>query len=284
MKTKWLIALQYLLPQWLFTRSLAWLADLSAPRWRRIKNILIKGFVRHYQINLSEAESETPEGYISFNHFFVRRLKPNARPLAPALIISPVDGSISQIGHIENEQLIQAKGIYYKTEKLVTDADLSIKFKEGHFATLYLAPYDYHRVHMPIEGKLIQTIYVPGKLFSVNHLTAQNVINLFANNERLICEFNTDLGSMLVIFIGALGVGGIHTKWAGHEKRTHSKRTISYADQPILFKQGEEIGYFKFGSTIILMFQKNKIAWKTLSLQQTIRMGEALANPFCTGS
>jgi phosphatidylserine decarboxylase len=271
------IALQHLCPQIFLTRLLSYVMNCAKPLW--LKNSLIHWLIRRYKIDMSLAANPNIETYPTFNDFFIRALKPECRPLAPTGLLSPVDACISQIGSIHGEQLIQAKGISYTlSDLLAQQTDLVEKFRNGLFTTLYLAPKDYHRVHMPITGKLLQTIYVPGQLFSVNQITAENVVNLFARNERLICEFETEIGNVVMIFVGALFVAGIHTTWAGDIQRSKEIVTTDYRDKSIVLERGAEVGYFKFGSTVILLLPAGKVEWeKSLQANQAIVMGQAIA-------
>jgi phosphatidylserine decarboxylase len=270
------IALQYLLPQRWLTILAAKVMNWSRPVW--LKRFLIEWFIHHYKVDMSSAVHSHIDLYFNFNNFFIRALKQGARPLAEAKIISPVDGAISQIGSIKEGTLIQAKGISYTVEDLLTLESQRVNyFNKGLFATLYLAPKDYHRVHMPIKGKLLQTIYVPGDLFSVNQMTAENVVNLFARNERLVCEFETELGKIAMIFVGAMFVAGIHTQWAGDIKRGKKICVTDYCDQNIVLEQGDEAGYFKFGSTVILLLPESSTSWDIkLKAGNSIMMGQKL--------
>jgi phosphatidylserine decarboxylase len=270
------IALQYLLPQRWLTILLSRLMNVSRPVW--LKRSLIEWFVHHYKVDISLAVHPHIDLYFTFNNFFIRALKPGARPLAEATVVSPVDGTISQIGKIEQGVLIQAKGLTYTVEDLLTvESELVSYFKKGLFTTLYLSPRDYHRVHMPLTGKLIQMIYVPGDLFSVNQMTAANVVNLFARNERLVCEFETAIGRVALVFVGALFVAGIHTKWAGDIKRAKQITVTDYREHNITLEQGTEIGYFKFGSTVILLLPDTSGHWdETLKAGNSILMGQTL--------
>jgi phosphatidylserine decarboxylase len=278
MSTKTFIAFQYLLPQRWLTVVLSHLMNVKKPLW--FKSLLIQWFIKQYKIDPSMAANTDLASYPSFNDFFIRTLKSESRPLANTKIMSPVDGTISQIGIIQTGTLIQAKGITYTVEDLLTpQSQLAFHFQTGLFTTLYLAPKDYHRVHMPLAGRLIQTIYVPGNLFSVNQITAENVVNLFARNERLICEFETEIGRVVMIFVGALFVAGIHTTWSSDVKRSKEIVITDYREKNIVLEKGAEAGYFKFGSTIILLLPENQVAWdKPLTAGQAIVMGQALSN------
>src|SRR5690606_24991155 len=212
---QWLfIVFQYLVPQHLLSRLVGKIAASELP-W--IKNPFIDWFSRRYQVDMSEAADPEPRNYPSFNAFFTRALKAGARPLDsdPDSIVSPADGAISQLGAIEAGRIFQAKGQTYTTAELLGDTDMAALFDGGVFATVYLSPRDYHRVHMPVSGRLLRTLYVPGDLFSVNQTTAENVPRLFARNERLVCLFDTECGPMAVVLVGAMIVAGIDTVWAG---------------------------------------------------------------------
>ncbi len=276
-KTRLFIALQHALPQVWLTRLFSRITQSSKSPW--LKRRLINWLIRRYKIDLSLMANPDLESYTTFNEFFIRQLHEAARPIAPEGIISPVDGTISQIGEIKLGRLIQAKGVDYALKDLLAgDAKLTEALLGGKFTTLYLAPKDYHRVHMPLTGKLLKTIYVPGRLFSVNAVTAQNVKNLFARNERLICEFATERGKMIMIFVGAMFVAGIHTSWAGDIKRGKEIVVTDYSSEDISLERAAEAGYFKFGSTIILLFPAHTIEWEAaLSAGQTIVMGQKIA-------
>lgn len=270
--------IQHVLPQHLLSRLVAFLANCKI---RPIKNFLIKLFIQYYKIDLNIAISSDVNDYPSFNHFFTRALKPGARPIVNGTdnVASPADGSISQNGKITENKLFQAKGADYSLAKLLGDEGNTHYFEQGHFLTIYLAPKDYHRVHMPVTGKLVKTIYIPGKLFSVNDVSVRHVPELFCRNERLICFFETSAGTMAMILVGALLVAGIETVWSGVVTPNLSCQKIieSYEDKNIVLQKGQEMGRFQFGSTVILLWGSNSI--KTLACQerQDIRMGELIA-------
>lgn len=273
---------QYVVPQHLLSRAIGKLAETKTPM---LKNPLIKQFINRFDVDLSEAVEQDPEAFENFNAFFTRELKDGARPICDeqGSIACPADGAISQIGKIEQGQLLQAKGQHYSVEALVGgDAELAKAFDGGEFATIYLSPRDYHRVHMPYGGKLVKTIYVPGKLFSVNNTTAENVSNLFARNERLVCVFETDLGPMVVILVGAMIVAGIETVWAGEVapvKPRLAARDFVTPQEPIELAKGDELGRFKLGSTAIVLFGKDTIEWdEDFSHGDPTRMGEQLGS------
>lgn len=274
------IILQFLLPKHLLSRLVAHLAE-SKIGW--LKNILIRLAIDVFGINMSEAISENPEDYASFNDFFTRELRPGIRPIEKAknILCSPCDGLISQSGPILNSKLIQAKGHDYQLiDLLAGKKSLSNQFENGQFATIYLSPKDYHRIHMPCDGELSSSIYVPGELFSVNKVTANNIDRLFARNERLINIFQTDKGPVAVILVGAMLVAGIETVWGGQiapPKEAISTFESSIPEKVKLLK-GEELGRFKFGSTVILLFPEGMSEWEDyISPDLSIKMGESIA-------
>lgn len=277
MKIHLFILLQRLLPQQLLSRLTGKLASWHAPRWFLLP--LLQRFVKKYQVDMSLAENPALDSFKSFNQFFTRQLKDGVRPIGTG-VVSPADGTISEIGSIEQQQILQAKARHYSLQQLLAgDSALTQAFTNGAFATIYLSPRDYHRVHMPVAGKLLQSIYVPGKLFSVNPTTVNNIDGVFARNERLINIFDTDQGKMAVILVGAMLVAGINTCWQGKVAPGHSRKvqTWDYQQQDITIAQGGEVGYFSFGSTVILLFEKDKIAWQnTLGAGTTLQMGESI--------
>jgi phosphatidylserine decarboxylase len=218
---------------------------------------VIQRFIARYGVDMSEAAEPDPAAYASFNAFFTRALKPGVRPLADADWICPVDGAISQIGAIEGGQIFQAKGHHYSATALVGgDAQLASQFSDGHFATIYLSPRDYHRIHMPCAGRLRRMIYVPGALFSVNPVTARGVPGLFARNERVVCVFDTAYGPMVLVLVGATIVGSMGTVWHGivNPPRPGRIQEWRYDDQPVELAQGEEMGRFQLGSTVVMLW------------------------------
>jgi len=249
------VGLQYLLPK----QALTALAGAVA-RWRggAVTTILIRWFVGRYGVDLSEAADSNPESYPTFNDFFTRALARSVRPLAPAALVCPVDGAISQFGAIQGERIFQAKGHDYTASALLGgDAALAARFHGGHFATLYLSPRDYHRIHMPCNGRLLRMTHVPGALFSVNPATARGVPGLFARNERVVCVFEGDDGAPFVmVLVGATIVGSMATVWHGvvNPPRPGRPREWSYAGQEIVLRQGDEMGRFLLGSTVVLLF------------------------------
>ena len=242
---------------------------------------LIRWFIARYGVDMSEALDPDPASYATFNDFFTRALKPGARPLAAAELICPVDGAISQFGSIDRDQIFQAKGHHYTTTALVGgDATLAARFEGGLFATLYLSPRDYHRIHMPCDGTLTRMIHVPGDLFSVNPTTARGVPGLFARNERVVCVFDSAHGPFVLTMVGATIVGSMATVWHGvvNPPRGSQVREWRYADQEVVLKQGDEMGRFLLGSTVVLLFPKGPLqfnpAWQPGG---SIRLGEPMA-------
>tara|TARA_R110002110_G_scaffold405241_1_gene624223 strand:- start:56734 stop:57522 length:789 start_codon:yes stop_codon:yes gene_type:complete len=258
---------------------MGWLACQTQPVW--LKNWVIARFIKHYDVNMSEAAEPDHERYDSFNAFFTRALCEGARPVADAGIVCPADGAISQLGDIHQGLLFQAKGRYFSaTELLGGDEDRARQFAEGKFATIYLSPRDYHRVHMPLAGRLLATCYVPGQLFSVNGVTADNVDRLFARNERLVCYFDTPAGPMAMVLVGAMIVAGIETVWSGQvAPPPKTLQFTNYVDlpQPVSLDKAQEMGRFQLGSTVILLFPKGSMAWEEqYSAGSRTRLGEAL--------
>ena len=251
------ILFQYLLPQHLLSRLVGKFAES-----RRLRLPLIRAFIRRYKVDMNQAKVQDIEEFENFNAFFTRELLEGARPISevPGAIISPADGAVSQLGNITDGLLLQAKGRFYSCESLLAnDTQMAGLFNEGRFATIYLSPRDYHRVHMPFAGVLQKTVYVPGKLFSVDHLTTESVPDLFARNERLICLFQTELGPMAVILVGAMIVAGIDTVWSGQvcpAPGNGSIRSLDYGAQApaVELAKGAELGRFRLGSTAIVLF------------------------------
>ncbi|MBB3167234.1 archaetidylserine decarboxylase [Simiduia aestuariiviva] len=263
MSPKLFASLQYLIPQHALSRAAGWLAETPIP-W--IKDPFTRWFVDRYDVNMSEALEEDPTRYACFNDFFTRALKPGMRPIDTDSdsIVSPADGAISQLGDVELGRVFQAKGQDYSlTELLGGDPEAAQPFMGGKFATVYLSPKDYHRVHMPLAGKLIEMVYVPGDLFSVNEATADEVPRLFARNERLVCFFETDAGPMALVLVGAMIVAAIETVWAGQVTpyRRAIRRTRYDTQQTVALKKGEEMGRFKLGSTAIVVFGPGVMNW-----------------------
>ncbi|WP_397378604.1 archaetidylserine decarboxylase [Pseudomonas sp.] len=284
MKDRLFILSQYLLPHHLLSRLIGCAAECKAA-W--FKNRLIGWFAKQYQVNMSEAQVEDLSAFAHFNDFFTRALKEGARPLdgTPNAVLCPADGAVSQLGKIEQGRVFQAKGHSYSViELLGGDSQRAAAFMGGDFATIYLSPKDYHRVHMPLTGTLREMVYVPGRLFSVNQTTAENVPELFARNERVVCLFDTERGPMAVVLVGAMIVASIETVWAGlvtPPKRT--LKTFNYdeaARAPITLDKGAEMGRFKLGSTAIVLFGPDQVQWAdTLTANSPVQMGQRLGDP-----
>lgn len=275
------VFLQSITPQHLISRLAGWLANCETP-W--LKNRLIHSFMKHYPIDLSEAEIEQPEAFKTFNEFFTRTLKPGARVITrePNAIACPVDGDVAQIGYLKQNLLLQAKEQYFTLESLLGgDNQLAEAFYDGAYATLYLAPHHYHRVHMPFNGRLVKTLFIPGRLFSVNQMTANLVPNLYARNERLVTVFETTIGPMAVIFIGAMIVGSIQPIWLPNPIKSR-RPLVSTPSRALALVMGDELGQFKLGSTVICLFGPNAIKWcETLMPQQSIQVGQLIGS-ICT--
>lgn len=267
---------QFCMPKRTMTQLAGKLANLSSPR---LKNTLIRYFIKKYGVNMAEAREENPEAYRTFNDFFIRTLKPSCRPLARADIVSPVDGSVSEYGSIERGQILQAKGHRYRLQSLLACEPAECNpFLQGQFATLYLSPKDYHRIHMPMTGTLIETRYVPGRLFSVQPTTARIIPDLFARNERLVTLFETPTGPMAIVLVGATIVGSMGTVWDKTIPRSENILRTSFTQQPITLQQGEEMGHFKLGSTVIVLLPETMpVQWLlTGNPSETVRYGQAL--------
>ena len=274
------VLLQHLLPK---QRLTTFAGRIAGAQGGSMTTRLIGWFVGKYGVDMSEAENAEIGSYKSFNDFFTRPLRAGARPLADADFVCPVDGAISQFGAIDDHHILQAKGHRFTTTELVGgDRALAAQFRHGSFANLYLSPKDYHRLHMPCDGKLMRMIYVPGALFSVNPVTARGVPNLFARNERVVCVFESpEHGPFVMVLVGATIVGSMTTVWHGvvNPKRTNKVSEWSYADQAILLKKGEEMGRFLLGSTIVMLFRQNTIAFnKEWAPERPVRLGEAMGN------
>jgi phosphatidylserine decarboxylase len=271
------VLLQYILPK----QALTVLAGIVAgARGGALTTRLITWFVGRYKVNMNEAANPDLGSYATFNDFFTRALRSDARPLVQADFICPVDGAISQFGKIEQDQLFQAKGHSYSSTALVGgDAKLAAQFQDGTFATLYLSPRDYHRIHMPCDGRLTRMIYVPGDLFSVNPVTARGVPGLFARNERVVCVFESAHGPFVLTLVGATIVGSMATVWHGlvNPPRSRVVREWNYDAQQVTLKKGEEMGRFLLGSTVVMLFPKETLVfnpdWKPT---QGVRMGELM--------
>ncbi len=270
------VASQYVTPQHALSKAAGSLADCKKPA---IKNAFIKWFIDRYGVNMDEALKGSAEDYEDFNDFFTRELKEGVRPLqgGPKKIISPVDGCVPQAGSIEYGRIFQAKGHSFSLiELLGGDLQRAQPFIGGEFATIYLSPKDYHRIHMPVAGELQQMVYIPGDLFSVNPVTADSVPRLFARNERVVCLFSTAYGPMAMTLVGAMIVASVETVWAGRVKG-HGKtvRTFNYTPGEVKLAQGEEMGRFHLGSTVVLTFPENTLQWNSaIAPEAAVRLGQ----------
>jgi phosphatidylserine decarboxylase len=267
---------QYLLPQHGLSRLV-----LRATRVRTtwFKNWIIRGFLKLYSVDMGEAAESDPLRYGSFNEFFTRALKVGARPIAsdPKAIASPVDGCVSEAGSIDRDLLLQAKGRHYRLTELLAAQPWASRFEGGSFATIYLAPFNYHRVHMPLRGELRETVYVPGRLFSVNGVTAQHVPGLFARNERVLTLFDSDAGRFALVLVGALNVGSMATVWAGDITPAARRVVTSLPSAPTTLAKGAELGRFNMGSTVILLFEPNRARWHPLlRAGSVVQLGQSL--------
>lgn len=277
------IALHYLIPQLPLTRMAGWLAER---RWGTATHLFIKLFAKKYQVNLAEAAKPNAADYATFNEFFIRPLKDGTRPIVSDSnqLCLPADGRVSEAGGIDQNRLLQAKGHHFSLETLLAnDFELAEKFRDGQFITTYLSPRDYHRVHMPCDGVLRKMIYVPGELFSVNPFLAEHIPSLFARNERLICEFETEFGPMVQILVGATITASMSTVWAGVINPPRAKEVTVYeylkeGETAVHLQKGQEMGAFRLGSTVINLFPKDAVELNP-SLQAGVatRMGELLA-------
>jgi phosphatidylserine decarboxylase len=269
---------QYLLPQHALSR-LVLRATRVRVQW--FKNCLIRGFLRLFTIDMHEALQPDPFRYGSFNEFFTRALQPDARTFArgPNEIACPVDGAISEAGTIDGASLLQAKGRHYTLEELLASRAWAKHFEGGSFATIYLAPFNYHRVHMPLDGRLRETVYIPGRLFSVNAATASLVPRLFARNERVLTWFDTAFGEFALVLVGALNVGSIATVWAGDITPAARRVATALPPRDLSLEKGAELGRFNMGSTVILLFQKDRARWhEALQAGTTVRLGQSLGH------
>ena len=255
--------LQYLLPQHGLSRLV-----LAATRARTpwFKDALIRGFLKLFSVDMAAANETDPCRYGSFNEFFTRALRPGARPIDadPLAIASPVDGTVSECGLIEHNRLVQAKGRHYTLADLLAGQPWAPRFEGGLFATIYLAPFNYHRIHMPVRGALMDTLYVPGRLFSVNTVTAQHVPRLFARNERVLILFDTAFGHVALVMVGALNVGSMATVWAGDITPARRRVVTRIPGAPLPLEKGAELGRFNMGSTVIMLFEPNRARWHPL--------------------
>jgi len=275
LKKQIFIQAQRVVPQHQLSRVVGKLAASENPI---VKNTVIQAFKAQYGIDMSIAEQSNALKYKSFNEFFTRSLKDGVRAIddSPNSIVSPADGAISQLGKIEDGDIFQAKGQSFSVEKLIADPQLAEPFKNGQFATVYLSPKDYHRVHMPFAGTLTETLYVPGELFSVNQTTAENIPGLFSRNERMVCLFDTELGRMAVVLVGAMIVAGIETVATGKVKPTGR---LELNQHNLLLEKGAELGRFYLGSTAVILFEQDKMQWDAMfKANSVVVMGEALGH------
>ncbi|MCB5188446.1 archaetidylserine decarboxylase [Methylobacillus caricis] len=279
MSKRFSVLVQYIAPKQALTAFAGKLAHAQAG-W--LTTAVIRWFVQRYQVNMAEAANPDISSYASFNDFFTRALRPGARPQANTKLTCPVDGAISQFGFITADQIFQAKGHSYSTTALVGgNKDIAAQYQDGSFATIYLSPRDYHRIHMPCDGKLLSMTYVPGDLFSVNPATAEDVPGLFARNERVVCEFASTQGNFVLVLVGATIVGSMATVWHGivNPPRPGKIKSWDYRGHNIFLKQGEEMGRFLLGSTVVLLFpQTDAVAFNpSWAPARTVRLGEAMA-------
>ena len=270
---------QYVLPQHLLSRLMYVLTRARLPVW---KNWQIRWFIRRYAVDMEIAAQPDPLAYENFNSFFTRALKAGARPVAAGVagIVCPVDGAVSQIGGVAEGRIIQAKGRDYTVLELLGGSpERAASFLNGRFTTLYLSPKDYHRIHMPVTGRLREMVYVPGRLFSVNTLSVRGIPRLFARNERVAAIFDTEIGAMAVVMVGAMFVGSIETVWAGAITPPYrsSLQRWDYLTQNIVIERGAELGRFNMGSTVIVLFESGDVTWNpALAPESPVRMGQGL--------
>ena len=273
------VFMQYVLPRFWLTAVVYRLARIRTPA---VKNFLITHFVSHFDVATEEVKLDIPGGFETFNDFFIRELVDDARPIDadPESIISPADGTVSRSGRLLAGSIMQAKGFDYTLEDLlVTDLQQADALADGSFATIYLAPYNYHRVHAPFDGKVIAAHYIPGDLFSVNAATAEYVSGLFRRNERLVLHIETPRGPAALIFVGALNVGSISTPWSGQirPRKTGAVEAIDIGNGPGTIKKGDLLGWFNMGSTVIVLMPKDTCEWHDdLAPGKTVRMGESI--------
>jgi phosphatidylserine decarboxylase len=275
------VFLQYLLPRFWLTALVYRIARIRNPG---VKDFLIRRFVSLYNVDLDDVKRDTPAGFETFNDFFIRELEDDARPIDPdrSAIVSPVDGTVSSAGAIKGHDVFQAKGLDYSLEDLLaTDLQEARRYIDGHYATIYLAPYNYHRVHAPLDGRITAAHYIPGDLFSVNTATAANVRGLFRRNERLALHFDTEHGPWALLLVGALNVGSISTPWSGEirPRKSGVVDVIDLEDGPVEVARGDLLGWFNMGSTVILLTPASSADWsETLTAGQTVRMGERIGS------
>jgi phosphatidylserine decarboxylase len=278
---KLFVLLQRLLPKHLLTAIVHWAARIRAVP---CKNFLIRHFIRAYAVDVEEVLLPVPDGFDSFNAFFIRQLKESARDIDESMrtIVSPVDGTVSAMGKIDKDRIFQAKGSHYSlTDLLATDTADAHAYIDGVFATIYLAPHNYHRVHAPLAGELVALRYVPGKLFSVNEATVRHLPGLFVRNERLICHLATEAGPLVLVFVGAMNVGSISTRWSGEIRPRKTGVVddirIRDIDSGLRFARGDLLGWFNMGSTVILLHPPGTVSHRPrFTAGQSVRMGEAI--------
>ncbi len=273
------LQLQTLLPQQFLCTLIGKIADCETP-W--VKNMVIGTFLRFYPVNLSECLRTEPSEYRSFNDFFTRKLRPGARPISAGShdLVSPADGSYSCLGNIEQSTLLQAKGHRYQLAELLVDEELARRYENGQYATIYLAPTNYHRVHLPFEGELVSLRYVPGRQFSVNRTSTQQIPNIYARNERLIANFNTQHGNYCLVMVGALLVAGISTQVTGRLPRLAESTVIALnTNSKLSFSRGDEFGAFHMGSTVILLTESGRSRWQDSAREgYPVRLGEKIGS------
>lgn len=281
MLSRLFVFLQYLLPKFWLTSLVYHVARI---RVVAVKNVLIRGFLKLYDVNLDEVRLDVPGDFATFNDFFIRELGDGARPVdgGAGSFVSPADGTLSQAGTLRGDRLLQAKGLDYTlADLLAADLDKVGAFTDGVFATIYLAPYDYHRVHAPMDGELVAAHYVPGDLFSVNNATASHVPGIYTRNERLNLHFNTAHGPLTLIMVGALNVGSISTPWSGQirPRKSGVVELLDLSAQPCDVKKGDLLGWFNMGSTVIVLLPKATCQWRPdFAAGVTTRMGEAIGD------
>ncbi len=273
---------QYVLPHHLLSRCMHALTRINGGA---VSHAAMRAFVRSFKVNMQEAVHEDVRHYANFNAFFTRALKPESRPVDTAIdaVVSPVDGTVNQAGGIREGRIFQAKGHEYSAEELLGDAALAAPFMNGEYATLYLSPRDYHRIHMPCDGTLTEMLHVPGRLFSVNGLTARNIPRLFARNERVVCLFETPLGKLAMVAVGAIFVGSIETVWAGEITPPAGSRIRRWrygrgeAAGEVTLRKGEELGRFNMGSTVVMLTEPGAVDWgEYLRADNVMRVGERI--------
>lgn len=281
LRARLFIALQHVLPQHFLSRMM-WKLTRCEYKW--LLKLTLPLFIRLFKVNMEEAKNSNWESYTSFNNFFTRQLKDDAREICSddKSIASPVDGAVSQVGKINHDLIFQAKGHAYSLTQLLGDReDLGEIFKDGKFNTLYLSPKDYHRIHMPLDGTLKEMIHVPGELYSVSPVTVENVPALFARNERVICLFDTPAGPMAMVLVGAIFVASIETVWHGEVTPPRGKeiRNWKYDEETISYAKGQEMGRFNMGSTVILLYANDKMNWENeLKAEDKVQLGQVIGN------